>query len=159
MKIPLNINLQQIFLHLFNFSLLTMGLYFLLYKPVMDFIKKRTEYYRQLDNNAREKLTKAEELESSYQQCHKNIETELDEKRQKLTQETDQSINAMLNSAIEHAEKIVSDGEEAARQERLKILEDARQEIALMAIAATEKLLSKSLSGTLDQFLDTVKKE
>ena len=36
MNVPLNINLQQILLHLFNFAILGFGLYFLLYKPVKD---------------------------------------------------------------------------------------------------------------------------
>lgn len=30
---PLNINFQQILLHMFNFSVLAFGLYMLLYKP------------------------------------------------------------------------------------------------------------------------------
>ena len=35
---PLNIDLQQICLHLFNFTLLLAILYFLLYQPVKDFM-------------------------------------------------------------------------------------------------------------------------
>ena len=38
---PLNIDLQQICLHLFNFTLLLAILYFLLYQPVKDFMAKR----------------------------------------------------------------------------------------------------------------------
>ena len=35
---PLNINLQQILLHWMNLSILTGGLYFLLFKPVKQFM-------------------------------------------------------------------------------------------------------------------------
>ena len=46
MNIPLNIDWQQILLHLLNFSVLTLGLYLLLYKPVKNFMEERAEYYR-----------------------------------------------------------------------------------------------------------------
>ena len=41
MNLPLNIDFQQILLHLLNFVILAGGLYLLLYKPVNKFIKKR----------------------------------------------------------------------------------------------------------------------
>ena len=40
---PLNIDWQQILLHLLNFAILAFGLYFLLYKPVKAFREKREE--------------------------------------------------------------------------------------------------------------------
>ena len=42
MGVPLNIDWQQILLHLFNFVLLAGGLYFLLYAPVRNFMERRT---------------------------------------------------------------------------------------------------------------------
>ena len=52
MQIPLNIDWQQILLHLFNFTILAGGLYLLLYRPVKNFIKKREEHYQSLDQAA-----------------------------------------------------------------------------------------------------------
>ena len=42
---PLNIDFQQIFLHLFNFIILALGLYLLLYRPVVAFMDKRQAHY------------------------------------------------------------------------------------------------------------------
>ena len=42
---PLNINLQQILLHALNFVILFGALYFLLYKPVRDFMDSRKAHY------------------------------------------------------------------------------------------------------------------
>lgn len=39
MGVPLNIDWQQILLHVFNLIILTGGLYFLLYQPVTAFMK------------------------------------------------------------------------------------------------------------------------
>ena len=47
MNIPLNIDWQQILLHLLNFVILAGGLYLLLYKPVKTFMEKRQLYYQE----------------------------------------------------------------------------------------------------------------
>ena len=52
MNIPLNIDFQQILLHLLNFAILGGGLYLLLYKPVKQFMEKREAYYRQEHDDA-----------------------------------------------------------------------------------------------------------
>ena len=66
MNIPLNIDWQQILLHLFNFAILAGGLYILLYKPVKDFMAKRESYYQNIDNETKSRLQQAEELKNSY---------------------------------------------------------------------------------------------
>ena len=64
---PLNIDWQQILLNWMNFVILAGGLYFLLYKPVKQFMAKREEYYQELDQQVQEKLSQAEELKTQYQ--------------------------------------------------------------------------------------------
>ena len=61
MGVPLNIDWQQILLHMFNLIILTGGLYFLLYQPVTAFMKKRQEYYAGLEADAQAKLQEAEQ--------------------------------------------------------------------------------------------------
>ena len=60
-NIPLNIDWQQILLHLFNFSILVGGLYLLLFKPVKNFMDKRAKHYADMESAAveREKKTAA----------------------------------------------------------------------------------------------------
>ena len=50
---PLNINLQQILLHALNFVILFGALYFLLYKPVRDFMDSRKAHYEKMDADAK----------------------------------------------------------------------------------------------------------
>ena len=57
---PLNIDPQQILLHWMNLAILIGGLYFLLYKPVKQFMEKREAHYKDLDAQAAEKLAQAE---------------------------------------------------------------------------------------------------
>ena len=51
-NIPLNIDWQQILLHLLNFAILAGGLYLLLYKPVKAFMAKREGWYQQQADEA-----------------------------------------------------------------------------------------------------------
>ena len=59
MNIPLNVDWQQILLHWMNLAILTGGLYFLLYKPVKQFMEKREAYYRDLEDQAAGKIGRA----------------------------------------------------------------------------------------------------
>ena len=78
MNIPLNIDWQQIVLHLMNFAILAGGLYFLLYNPVKKFMAKRAEYYENMDKEANEKLESATIKEAEYQKHMEELEAELD---------------------------------------------------------------------------------
>ena len=67
MNIPLNIDWQQILLHLLNFVILEGGLYLLLYKPVKAFMDKRTAYYRDQDAQAAKALADGGTVSRVYQ--------------------------------------------------------------------------------------------
>ena len=81
MNIPLNIDWQQILLHLFNFSILVGGLYLLLFKPVKNFMDKRAKHYQDMETAAAEREKATRELEASMQQRQAALDAELDEKR------------------------------------------------------------------------------
>ena len=63
---PLNINFQQILLHMFNFVILAFGLYMLLYKPVVAFMKKREDHFADLEKQAQEAKSQAEATLAEY---------------------------------------------------------------------------------------------
>ena len=78
---PLNINLQQILLHWMNLSILTGGLYFLLFKPVKQFMDKRAAYYQQLEEQASDKLAQAERLKAEAQAKLEAADDEIHDER------------------------------------------------------------------------------
>lgn len=67
MNIPLNIDWQQILLHLMNFVILAGGLYFLLYKPVKAFMDKRAAYYQEQADQAAQTTQAAQQLKADYE--------------------------------------------------------------------------------------------
>lgn len=155
MGLPLNIDWQQILLHLFNFVLLAGGLYFLLYKPVKSFMDKRTEYYRGLEDEAKAKLEKAESVHAEYEALLGNAEKEIAAKKAESVRVSEEESAATVAKAKEQAESIIASARKSAEKEREEILEDARNEIVDMAAKATEKLLSEQSEGfAYDSFLD-----
>lgn len=155
MNLPLNIDTQQIFLHLFNFIILTGGLYLLLYKPVKDFMDKRTAYYEELDRQTKEKLSEAQALKEEYQEQMQAVDKEISEHRSQAVMELQKQCEEELKSAKKQAAKIVAGAQDEAEHERDRILSDAQKEIAGLAAAATKKLLYRSVTEAYEQFLSS----
>lgn len=149
MNIPLNIDWQQIFLHLFNFVILAGGLYILLYKPVKDFMDKRTKYYEDMEAEANNRLEKAKETEELYQAKMLEVEAEINTKRIETTEKAENEADEIISIAKKQAEKVVSDAREYAEKERQKILDSTKQEIVELAVLATEKLMQQAQEETL----------
>ena len=146
MQIPLNIDWQQILLHLFNFVILVGGLYFLLYSPVKKFMAQREAHYRELDAEANKRLAHAAELEN--------------EARQKLDgAELRQSTKTLISEASTQAEKLIVDAKTSAEAEKRAIIGEADREIAEMAKEAVEKILNKSTDDAFDMFLELAERD
>ena len=153
--IPLNIDWQQILLHLFNFTILFGALYILLYKPVKDFISRRTAYYAEMDSKAEDALKEAESSRDAYDEKIKAFDDEVRAERAKVGQEMAALRDKELAQAKTAAEKIVSDARTEANREKEEIIASAQKDITDMVTGAMEKLtLEQSASDAFDQFLD-----
>lgn len=157
--IPLNIDWQQILLHLFNFVILSGGLYFLLYKPVKDFMDKRVTYYQQMDTEAEEKLEQAKKMEASWEERISSADAEIAQKKAAAMRAAEIAAAEQLQSAKKESEEILSKAYASARQERQRIVDDAGRKIAELAAATTEQLTRKAYGSAYNLFLDTVEAE
>ena len=152
---PLNIDWQQILLHLLNFAILFAGLWLLLYKPVRKFMQKRREEYENKDAETERKKSEAEQLRAQYEQKLADADAEIEAKHLDAKKEMDAYAALRKNAAQEEADAIVKKAHENAAREREKSVRDARREIAALASEATEKLaLRETASEAFDQFLD-----
>ena len=159
MNIPLNIDWQQILLHLFNFSILVGGLYLLLFKPVKNFMDKRAKHYQDMETAAAEREKATRELEASMQQRQAALDTELDEKRAAAAREAEAYAQQQRDAAREQADKIVAAARENAENDRKKIVAEANREAVSIAEAAMEKLLAKETSPAYDAFVNAAEGE
>ena len=150
MNIPLNIDWQQILLHWMNLVILTGGLYFLLYKPVKQFMEKREAHYRALDEQAAGKLREAEELKAAYQAKLDGAEEEIRQARTKAQAAVQQSVEEQMAQA----EQIVARAKEEAVSSRERIIRDSQRELRELTVKAVKKLTVKADMDLFDQFLD-----
>lgn len=156
MNIPLNIDWQQILLHLFNLIILIVGLYLLLYKPVRDFMEKRAAEYAKMDAETRGKLAEAETLEAERREQISSLQKELDERRQSEMKRISAEATAKSKEAEDTASRIISEAQETAERERQRILDGAQDEIAQLVVDATDRMLSTS--DAFDEFLDAAER-
>lgn len=151
---PLNINWQQILLHLFNLVILLGGMYFLLYNPVKKFITKREEYYKSLNDETLEKLESARTLEAKTNERFENIDAEIEQKRTEAEAEIEEYKENSLEQAKKVAQAVIAEARDVANAEKQAILDSADREIIDMAKAATAKMLHESTNAAYEQFLD-----
>lgn len=153
--VPLNIDLQQILLHLFNFTILFAALYFLLYKPVKNFMAKREAHYSEMDQKAGQALADAENSRQAYDEKVRAFDEEAKAEKSRMSKAVEAERERRLAEARNEAEKIVADARNEADREKKEIIESAQKEIAGMVTDAMEKLtLEQSASDAFDQFLD-----
>ena len=153
--VPLNIDWQQILLHLFNFTILFGALYILLYKPVKDFMAKREEHFAEMDSRAGQALADAEKSKQEYEQKLSDFEEKARDDKSRMSREVEAERERRLGEAKSEAEKIVADARAEAEREKSDIIASAQKEITGMVTEATEKLaLEQSASDAFDQFLD-----
>ena len=139
---PLNINFQQIFLHLFNFVILGGGLYLLLYKPVVDFMNKREQYFSNLEKETQQALEKAKEKEAQYNEKLNQFNDEMAIKKVEAIKECEKLVDARIQSAKEEASHILEDAHIKAKMHHDKMVEQAKEEITDLALDTAKKMMT-----------------
>ncbi len=156
---PLNIDWQQILLHLFNLVLLFGILYVFLYKPVHDYMDKREKEYETRDTDTKNALSDAEKLKAEYEAKIAEAEKENAVTKAEISAKAEADRERIISDAHEHAAKIVEDAGEKARMEHDRLMTRARAEIAEYVSKAAEKVVMQegSLKDDFDSFFDSVK--
>lgn len=139
---PLNINFQQIFLNLFNFVILGGGLYLLLYKPVVDFMNKREQYFSNLEKETQQALEQAKEKEAQYNEKLNQFNDEMAIKKVEAIKECEKLVDARIQSAKEEASHILEDAHIKAKMHHDKMVEQAKEEITDLALDTAKKMMT-----------------
>lgn len=155
--VPLNIDWQQILLHLFNFVILFAILYLLLYKPIKNFMDKRKQAYKDMDDEANLNKAESEKLKAEYEDKMANAEKEIADAKASVLKDAEEKANKRIGEANLEAEAIISRAKENAMIEKEKIVAQANDEITNIAKEAASKVIFNSTSEAFDSFLDSAK--
>lgn len=148
---PLNINIQQILLHMFNLVLLFGILYFLLYKPVKDFMAKRREEYERIDANAHEDMQQASDLKQKYEDKLAAADKEIADMRAANSKSNEEERARIIDEANEKAEEIIAKARKKAASEADRIKAETEAEIADYVSDMAGKIVGGSKQG-FDEF-------
>jgi len=141
MNIPLNIDWQQILLHLFNLGILAAGLWLLLYRPVKKFMEGRLKSYADREAEAEEKLAAAEEARKAYEEKLADADELIRQKNAEAAREADEAARESMQEARRMAEQLLADSRRQAEEERREILAAAQEEVVELASEAVKKLM------------------
>ena len=155
---PLNIDLLQILLHMLNFVILAGGLSFLLFKPVSRFLEQRREQLAEAEKKNRESAEENERIRAEYERRIQDADTEISERRKAAEKEWADISAQYLKEAKENPSAIITAAEQEAEDRKEHILESAQTEIGELVVAATQKLLSDTVtsernSALYDEFI------
>lgn len=144
---PLNIDLLQILLHMLNFVILAGGLSFLLFKPVSRFLEQRREQFAEAEKKNRESAEENERIRAEYERRIQDADTEISERRKAAEKEWADISAQYIKEAKEKASAIITAAEQEAEDRKEHILESAQTEIGELVVAATQKLLSDTVTS------------
>lgn len=151
----LGIDLTQILLHLLNVVILFAGLYILLYSPVKKFMEQREKHYKDVDDEAAKKLQEANGLKAEYEQKIEKADEEIQEMKQQANEEINSMRKNVESDARAQAAKIINDAKKDAENKKESIITGAKDEIIKMVEDATKKVvLTGNVSEAYDLFLD-----
>lgn len=150
--------LVQIGFQLLNGIVLAILLTYLLYKPVKEFMQKRTDRIQKSRDEAEETMAKATALIAKYEKNIKEIEKERTEILESARVEANEQRKLILEEAGHEANKLKqqSISKVAADKERLR--EESRLHIIELSSVIAEKYLAKNLDdkAQADYFEDMI---
>ena len=156
---PLNIDWQQILLHLLNFLILFAGLYFILYKPVKKFMKKRADGYAEQESRTKEALEDAERSRDAYSAKLAEADAEIAALKKQAEADAEAQCATKIARAEEAAAKLAEDAAAKAAKEHDRIIKKAQGDIRdIVGEIAAKAAVGEDIDKVYDKFLSAAEK-
>ena len=142
---PLNIDFQQILLHMLNFVILFAGLSLLLYTPVRRFLQKR----RDTIASKEAELAASEKEQNAVLEHAAALEQQAKDKADALCNRIQSEAQAKAAQILEDAKKdaaaIRASAQEEAARTRADSIRDARNELLSLSVKIASAILEKQI--------------
>ncbi len=150
MGIPLNIDWQQILLHLLNFAILATGLSFLLFEPVRRFMEKRQAYFADLERENKEKTAQAIEKEKKYTELIEQAEEEIRHKSLEAEDQLKREAEEIRIMNQRAAEEMIIEANKTIKAEEEKSVKELKGEVASLAVSIASGILEREITAEDD---------
>ncbi|MDO5094998.1 MAG: F0F1 ATP synthase subunit B [Peptostreptococcaceae bacterium] len=149
----IDIQLWQMIFTIANMIILFLALKHFLFKPVKEFMDKRTLDIQTAIEEAEQKNKKADEALQEYEARLASAQSEGREIVEKAKNSAQIRAEEIVEQAKEESAKLKERAFKDIELEKDKALRNLKGEVADMAILATEKLIAKSMDGQANKSL------
>lgn len=153
----LGLDYKLLIAYALNFIVLVFILNKIGYKPMLKFVQERTKKIEDGVKNA--ELAKTNLEQASHQReemitaAHKEAQGIIDQAKHQAELQASQ----VMEKSRQDSEKVVQASQQVIAQERSAALNQAKQEVANLVLAATEKVLRQKVDATVDKtFVDSL---
>lgn len=147
----LGLNLGYLFVQIFNFLIVFIVLRAWVFIPIMGLLEKRRASIAQGLEDARVAADARANAEREAREILANAQAEAAQKIREATERAESAGRDVVAKAEQDAAKIRSDALVEAEAERDRLLSEVRSQVAALAVAATQKLVSIELSDASRQ--------
>ena len=160
----LGITWESIVLHLFNLIVLTVGLYFLLFRPVKKMIKQRQEKVKKIEKENADLNDEVKKMKSSSEKVLSDAKKEAAAIHESAVKVANQKADDIVAEARERAKTLVEQTQREMDEERSKLRSDIERQIADVSVAVAEKVIEKQITpednkALIEKCLDEWSKE
>lgn len=136
-----------------NLLLLFLLLKKFLFKPINRILDARAEEIENTYKTAENTKSSAEELRDAYEEKLQNAKSEADDIIKSAVKSAELRSDSIVNEASQRANHIMEKTQKQIEQDKKNAVDEARSDIAAMAVEAAEKLIGKSLDIRDDEKL------
>ena len=140
------VNWKLLLIQGFNFGLLLIALSYFLYRPIIRLIAERQKKIEEGVRNAEAAARLRSETEGNREQILAGAGREAERILEAGRKSTDLAVADMLADAKTREERLITEAKEKIEEEKRKMMEGSKEEMARMAILAAERILRKQLS-------------
>lgn len=160
----LGITWESIVLHLFNLIVLTVGLYFLLFRPVKKMIKQRQEKVKKIEQENADLNEEVKKMKSSSEKVLSEAKKEAAAIHESAVKVANQKADEIVSDARDRAKTLIEQTQREMDEERNKLRSDIEKQIADVSVAVAEKVIKKKITpednkALIEKCLDEWSKE
>ena len=141
----LGISLKEFIFYLINFLILMGVLTRFLYKPFLNMLATRKQSIKDALDNAELINRRADEKMEQYSKRISKVEEESREIIRTAKIQADAQARDIIEDARKEAGDIIAKAEKTIEQEKEKAMEEMKQEIAVLAVMAAEKIVEREI--------------
>ena len=148
MLVALNelIEWESIVMHLIALVILTVGLYFLLFKPVKRMIKERQDKIRKIEKENSDLSEEVKKMKESSEIVLAEARKEAAVIHENAVKVANQKADEIERGARAQAKNLIERTEQELEEERRKLGSDIEKQIAEVSVAVAQKVISRDIT-------------